>query len=225
MTADSGQKVYNPEHVSAFLKNIGAAWVDPDAVDYNGYLTSLIKPLIAKSSYYWYDSAGPESPLPGLQMEESSRNCQDSFHFRSKMYCKNERDCLILPYKVRSMMYAYAFAGKGEHSLKLLKILPTVCHFVYVDIATFINRDHFQLYFRQPLTLHTYLKRLDMTRSPVLKTQLNLRRLRCVILDLDRRSNVQPKPPPRCAKTTPEAVRIWMYSSSYLRSRRFQDLV
>jgi hypothetical protein len=93
------------------------------------------------------------------------------------------------------MIYAYAFAGKGEHSLKLFKILPTVCRFVYVGITTCINKDHFQLYFRHPLTLHPYLKRLDMTRSPVLKTQLNLRRLRCVILDLDRRSNVQPEHP------------------------------
>jgi hypothetical protein len=128
-------------------------------------------------------------------MEESSRKRQDSFHFRSQMYYKNERDRLILPHEVRSIIYAYAFAGKGEHSLKLFKILPTVCRFVYVEITTFINRDHFQLYFRRPLPLHTCHKRLDMTRSPVLKRQLNLRRLRCVILDLDRRSNVEPKHP------------------------------
>lgn len=200
-TADGERKVSGGECDSGSSQNIGEAWVDADAVDHNGYITSIIKPLSAKTSYYTYYSAGPESPLPDLQMAESALNCEDSLNFRSKMYCQNERDRLSLPYEIRCMIYAHAFSGfqpasDGQQprraALEMLKILPLVCRFLYVDMTHFINREHFQLYFRHPLMLQAYFDKLDLTRSPFSKRQLNLTRLRCVILDLDKHSHTYP---------------------------------
>jgi hypothetical protein len=200
-TADGERKPNGREHDANLSKNIGEAWVDPDAVDHNGYLTSIIKPLSSRTSYYSYYTAAADSPLPDLQMAEAGLNCEDSFNFRSKMYCQNEQYRLTLPYEIRSMIYAHAFEhypqpGEEDHDrvvVGLLKTLPTVCRFLYLDIITFIHTDYFQLYFRHPHVLQGHLEKLDMKHSPFSKRQLGLRRLRCVVLDLDRHSTAHPE--------------------------------
>lgn len=196
-TLDGELKRIDSERNTVTGQNIGEVWVDPDAVDYNGKIIRPLQSPTAEPYYYNYYSTGPGSDLPNLQMKEAARNCEDSFTFRSRMYCEHERDQLTLPYEIRAMIYTHLFRGKPgkdsyPQSIALLKTLPLVCRFLYVDITTFINRDYFQLYFRHPLMLQAYLDKLNMVNSPVAKSQLNLTRLHCVILDLDKTSTDHP---------------------------------
>lgn len=129
---------------SIALQQTGEAWVAPEAVNYDGYITYIMKPLSSKTSYYTYYSAGVDSPMPNLQVLESAHSCEDSLNFRSKMYCREEKDRLCLPYEIRSAIYAYAFEGPAERGVQqaMLKTLPTVCRFLYVDIITSYNMTH-----------------------------------------------------------------------------------
>ena len=172
---------------------IGEAWVDPEAVDHAGNITYCLKPHGSKSCYYSFYSAGPDSDLPLLQLQESANNCENSFNFLSKMYCEDEKQRLSLPYELRALIYSYAFTvnptppmqdSEPQINTSLLKTLPLVCRFLYVDVTTFINRDYFQHYFDNPLGLQVHLNKLNCLNSPFTKPQLALTRLRCIIIDL-----------------------------------------
>jgi hypothetical protein len=190
---------------SAASQDIGEAWVVPEAVNYDGYITDVMRLLSSKTSLYTYYSTGPDSPFPNLRFQEAAYNCENSFNFRSKMYCQDERHRLSLPFEIRSAIYAYAFAGISEPGVRegMLTTLPTVCRFLYIDINTFINRDHFQLYFAHPLTLQAYLAKLDCATSPFAKGELGLKRLRCVILDLSQLAKHHPNGSLLIPSTTP----------------------
>lgn len=201
------------------LQQKGEAWIAPEAVDYNGYITYILKPLSSKTSYYTYYLAGVDSPMPNLQVQESAHSCENSFNFRSKMYCQNEQDRLCLPYEIRCAIYAYAFRGPTARGVQqtMLKTLPTVCRFLYVDLTTFINQDHFQLYFAHPLTLQGYLQKLG---SATTKQQLNLTRLHCVIVDLSQLVKRDPGDSPPVTPTTRNALPSRCLQTSSLNSSR-----